>query len=309
MIEWSRWMVGKKRLHWCQPLFRFDADDPKKSRVIHVGGLYGAFGEKDLGGDQLAEMKKHGIYQRDAWQESALAKLSYLFAVVNLSKPEDGVQLAVEAQSLGNAVKKVIRDAMSSDDLGPQKGNPFVSPYPIRWTYHDDPKLAYAMKYEARKLSGTVPESVLKLITGPKPSLSSVLDPFNKDLMRAAMERHCVVKGVPWDAIFAPPKGGDEEEPEAGRESSSPEIQTEPKTQKDDELVACDGCEKAMKASDSECPHCGMKYDVAAEPDPPPPPKALPKRSAAAKAAPPPPPSVPEWGDGGCGEGDDEIPF
>lgn len=320
-IEWTRHMVDKGKLHWCRPVFRFDADDPTKSRILHAGGLYNAFGAQDLSDEQLKEMAKYGIYPKTAWQENAMAKLGYLFVVVDNDDLEAGVSVTVETGLLGDKTKEVIRKAMHPRVLGPERGNPMVHPYAIVWSY-DEKKRKFDEKYDAFRAEDLkLTPAVERLIRGPAADVSGWVKPFDPEATRAVMEAACLLPKdkVPWDAIFAPPKS----EPAEEGVERVPEVSTvarveEPAAVVDadgDELVACDECGKAMKASASTCPHCGVTYEVeAAVPPPPPPPKPLPKRGSKAKAAAAPAPApVPSgnkdadpWG---LAPEDDESPF
>lgn len=330
MIEWVRLMVEGGRMSWCRQVFRFDCDDPKKTRILHAGGLYNAFGSRDLTEEQTKEMAKHGIYPKTAWQENAMAKLNYLFVIVNADDPQAGVLIATETGLLGDKTKDVIRKSMNPRVLGPTKGNPMVSPYPICWVF-DDKKKKFDEKYDAFRVEEPkLTPAVEKMLRGPAQDVKGIIAPFDKASMRATLERHCLLPKdkVPWDSFFADAEPEEEfgetpapEErsgrtPEVGdsfgTEHDSHEEAEERQKDGEPEMLACDKCEKPMPASASECPHCGEKYDVEAEaPAPPPATKPLPKRSAVAgaKKARPVPAEQGSLPDGECGGGDDDIPF
>ncbi len=309
-IEWFRLMVGSGKLHWCKPIFRFEATDPRDTRVVHAGGIFGAFGDRKMTEAQKAELAKYGISPKVAWNESAMAKGNYLFVVVNDADPGSGVQKTTETGLLGDKVKEVIRVAMSPDSLGPEKGDPMRSPYPLRWIYMEK-EILPQKKYAARRVENKqLTPQIAKLIRGPMPEVGDVLDPFDPATLRAVLEQHCLIKGVPWDKIFEGAAG----RPAASRAPAQPPP-PEPSAPADagdtgEEMFACDKCDKPMLASATTCPHCGERYDVETAPAPPPP---LAKRSAAARgpaASPPPPPTttlpVP---DGNDDFSEDSIPF
>ncbi len=128
--------------------------------------------------------------------------------------------------------------------------------------------------------------------------------------------------------------GGDSEVRDArrgerSRVSGRPETPRSPPKPDPHEEVLCE-CGKLMRASDTKCLHCGLEYEVDAEPLPPPPPlrkrsevareraSTAPKASAAPRATPKPsskaetlpaPPAADDEGDGFGDFGDDEIPF
>ena len=303
LIDWAWRAVDSGKVDWTKPLFRFEGDDPKETQVLHVGGICNLFGQDDLSEEQKKQLKKAGISQQEAWKENAFAKMSYLFCVVDNAHPGNGVQIAIEANLLGDKVKDVLADARES--LGNDKGNPFTHPFCIQWEHRPDEK-AFNKKYHARRMERiAITDEISKLIRGPAPDLENTLAPFNKATMRAILEKACLLKGVPWDKIF------DVEEPEADTavgnvpepEDDAPEVTTSDAAE--DDMVACDACGKAMSPDAAECPHCGQKYEVeAAAPPPPPPPPKLRKRSElkAAQATAPDP-------DPGNGAIEDEIPF
>ena len=313
MIEAVRQMVDDGKLKWTDKLFRFEGDEDNV--VLHAGGLYNAFGRDDLSAEEKKELKEAKIVlggDRGAWSQNAQAKMNYLFCVVDNANAEGGVQIAIETGLLGDKVKDVIADARES--LGEEDGNPFRKPFCIQWEYRKDEQ-EFGKKYHARRMElMKLTPGVVKALQGPPPDLAEVLAPFNPDSMRAVLERHCLVKNMPWDEIFdveAPeadgsaedvayqdPDGpGDHDEapppPKAkakGKAPPPPPSDSEPEVEADEEdddgLVECNKCEKGMAEDALECPHCGQHYDkagnmVAAPPTPPP---ATRKRGSKVKA-------------------------
>lgn len=319
MNEWFREMVLTGRLNWLRPVFRFDASDPKESQELHAGGLYNAFGEKDMDPARVQEMAAAGLYQKTAWRESNLARLNYLMVVCDVGDVQAGAQKVMVPASLGDKVKDTIRKAMLPNVLGPQRGNPFITPYAFMWTY--DEKAMMDKKYDVIRAEGVqITPAIERVVRGPSVDTSSDTTPFDFKEAQAFLERHCLLaRGVPWDKFFAPPEADEEEElrrapltPEVGRAAPAADEWSKqhaaakgaPEADAGDD-VACDACGKAIKLSDATCRHCGHKYDVT--PDvaaPPPPPKPLPKRSAAASAQ-----KQPTQGKQDDLFGDDDIPF
>ena len=148
LIEHVRDQVESGELSWTAPLFRFAGDDPSKSVIIHAGGLYNAFGNKDLSKEELEELKTARIYRKDAWRENMMAKLSYVFSVVDNANPQEGPQIAIETSLLGDKVKEVINAAMMEAE---DEGNPLVTPYAIRWIYRPNEQ-QFNKKYNAVKM-------------------------------------------------------------------------------------------------------------------------------------------------------------
>lgn len=290
-VEWVRLMVESGKMNWCREVFRFDADDPQKTKVLHAGGLYNAFGARDLEDAQVKEMAKHGVYAKTAWRENAMAKLNYLFVVVNDDDPEAGPVVTTVTGLLGDKTKDVIRKAMNPKVLGPERGNPMISPYPICWVY-DEKKTKFDEKYDAfRAENSKLTREIERAIRGPALDVSREVAPFDRDSMWAYLEAHCLLPKdkVPWERFF---EAASEDDDESGlsvssarsadrgpSEDSFSEPAPSKSTAPEEEMFACDECGKAMPASAKTCAHCGARYDVEAEP--PAQEKVLPKRSAA----------------------------
>ncbi len=313
--DWVFKEVAAGRLDWTKPLFRFEATDPSKTLVIHTGGFCNMY-SGDLDDAQLASLKKAAISPKKAWNENALAKCSYLFRIVDNAHPEKGVQIATETSLLGDKVKDVLADARES--LRDEKGNPFLHPFAIQWEYRET-ESQINKKYHARRIEKhKLTPIIQKLITGPAPDVSNVIAPMDQKTMRAFLERACVLKGVPWDAIFdvKPVEEGADDVPD-GDNSDAEAAADDPAhgNEQDasdgdgaeEEEVACDACGKAAPISATECPHCGEKFDVeeAEAAPPPPPPKQIKKRSEMKKAPPAPQASGKPKGQ----QSDDDIPF
>jgi hypothetical protein len=305
LVDWCYLEIAEGRIDFTKLMFRFEATDPKDTVTIHTGGLCNLYGSDDLTAEQKQAMKKAGISPKEAWRENAYAKLSYLFRVVDNANPDKGVQTAIETGLLGDKVKDVIADARESK--GEDEGNPFRNPFCIQWEYKENEQV-FNKKYHARRIEKyALTPAIEKLIRGPKPDVSRLIEPFDVKTMRAFLERNCVLKGVPWDEIFDVKKREEEDDDDSDAASSdrTPEVATDgdaddATSQGADDEVACDACEKPMKASDAECPHCGEKYDVEAK-APEPPPKQIKKRSEMKKDAGKP--------DKGKTKKGDEVPF
>lgn len=310
LAETVREMVDAGQLSWTAPVFKFETDDPNAKTpriVLHAGGLYNAFGRKDLDEGELREMKRAGISQQTAWGENIQAKAGYLFLVVNNEAPEDGVQIAFEGGALGDAVRDVLDDARES--LGREAGDPRLHPFALMWKHMPKEKI-FSNKYRALRLEKLDPtEDVLELLRGPAPDVSRDIKPFNVHEMRGVLEKHALVK-LPWDEIFdvpaakekprddeegeerprgrgngaqarREPKEGGEERPPPKREDAPAQRRRAP-VKPQAEIVECDACGKPMPEDAAECPHCGEKYGPAPakadapapRPKAPPPPKS-----------------------------------
>lgn len=302
-------LLGRGQLDWCEPLFRFEGSDPSKTLVVHAAGLFNGFGAKGVTAEQKVEMaavpRERGgpIYQKNAWRETQTAKLTYAFAIVNHDDANAGVQIAVEANLLGDKVKGAIARRMK--DLGEQEGNPLLYPVAFRWEYDPTDGVEFGKKYDAIPMTKiTLTPAVDKLIRDEEvPDMGPLTEKFNLRAHRANLEKHAIVQ-LPWDDYFKAAfraeeaRGGqavqaaERTSPEVGRSlpAPTPSRAAYVPPPVEDELFGCDAklsdgteCGAPMKGSDATCGKCGAKYNVVGEPSPPPPPP-LPKRSEARAA-------------------------
>lgn len=348
MIDYVRMLVVRGECDWKAPIFQFNASDPKKSVTITAGGMFNAFGAKSVTDAQRAELRQAGIYLKGkdgAWKQNLMAKLEYAFCIANDAKPEDGVQIAVEGQLLGALMQAEIGKAIAG--LGEEEGNPAQNPVAWLWQFDPREETPFDKKYTVTRMQKVkLRESISRAIKGTDPpDLEPLAERFNAKKLRAAFEQFAVV-ALPWDDFFkdvveqpkaaaappaaaparVPPKAPPGPPPAPARPAAPPPAAAKPApapapapAPEEDEDVACDGCAKPMKISQSECPHCHMTYAVDT---PAPPPKVLPKRSelraqrAAEAQAAPAAVEVPEndaqdTGEAGHYPGDpgDDIPF
>lgn len=326
LTEWLRDQVETGGLDLATPVMRFEGDDPTKTTIIHAGGAYDAFRGDKLDEAQKNSLKKAGVFLKQAWRENMRARLKYLFVVVNDAKPKDGIQIAIESSLLGDKMKLAIRSRIKAHNAGahpnPSLGNPILHPYPFQWEY-DEAAVSFGDKYNVVAMD-TVPlrPEIDKLIrhTDP-PNLDSTLEKANPTLLRARLEQHALID-MPWDDFFSAVPSSTRERPTTQEVSQArPPQRPVPAQQRapapppeDDNIVACDQCEKPMDARDSVCPHCHFSYEVSAAP--PESPKPLPKRSevgaAQARVTVPPPSKVSPKAEKAQAwdlPDDDEIPF
>ena len=326
--EWLHAKWRNKELSWTAPIFRFATDDD--SQTLTLGGMLGLF-NGDLSRQELAELKKAGVRRDEAWKENSNAKCSYLFCGVDHSEPEKGPQVLLETTALGDAVKRVIRDAI--EGLGARAGNPMLTPYAIRFQYKANEQ-EFSKKYNALPLpkAELTPEIREAITETAPPDISEHIARGNIAGLRTAMEQAALID-IPWDVIFGAAEreenGGEESAPRAparpqarpaqpAAPQAPPEQQTSasgqarrrapaasPKPTRPDYppgtvILACDNCGADMADTDPVCWNCGAKYEIDGAPTPPPAPLARPKPAAA-----PPPESDDAW----PGEGDDGVGF
>src|SRR5258706_8470391 len=87
-------------------------DDPEEDRLFHAGGFASVW-PRDMEKEDVARLKKAGIFASKAWSESAVAKLKYALAGANHDDLAAGITVSMENQLIGDKVKKVIRDEIT----------------------------------------------------------------------------------------------------------------------------------------------------------------------------------------------------
>jgi hypothetical protein len=337
LIEYVHGLVERREVPWTEPLFHFEVETEDRDgkpytdvRVIHTGGFIGLFGRKDLTREQLIDLREHRIHLRDenepwkgAWAQNANAKLAYIFPVVDHDDVESGVQIAIESKLLRQKVKAVV-EASRKNLTDPRTGevenktwDPFTHPYCVEWKHNPNAK-AFDDMFEATKMGQVkITKQIEDLVRGPAPDISGEVEPLNAHTLRAVFERHCVLKGIPWDEIFkhfpvresytgestvpeiatrreelapvTPHNTGTAEEPHGGGNGDTcPECGDAA----DCPHVGCVKCEGPMMPEEAVCKHCGHDHAppvAAATP---------PAKAVAQKTAPPTAPTE-----------DDPLPF
>jgi hypothetical protein len=197
--------------------------------------------------------------------------MQYVICIVDDDKPRDGVQILTETSSVGDKIKRVIRDTRQS--LGDEKGNLQSNPYCIQLTY-DDRELMQNRYHALRYERATLTPEVDRMIRSDPPDLRRELRAFNQQLLRSFLEKHAVTE-LPWDDIFRVPEllaAGDDDDfpprddqeepgsPAPKQEARAPEIP----------MIPCDECKTPMREDARKCPKCGVSYTFDEdEPEPP----------------------------------------
>lgn len=288
LIEAIRELVLDGAIQDTDVLFEFTgSDDPTENKILHAGGFANMW-KREASDEEKERLKKHGIYMSKAWDENGQAKLSYVFAGGNHDAPDDGLQIAVQTQLLGDKVKATIRKEIASKDG--DDGNPFLKPYCIRFVYDASAK-KFDDKYDAMRIDRLklTPE-IEKIIRGERPDISRFTRKFNQKDMRAMLEKHATPlakRVLPWDSIFDVP-GYNEDPAEQEKSESKPTSQapekseSKPSSAPAEEMAdPCDDCNAPMKVGQTKCTKCGAKY----EDDEPATAAAAPAQAQAAPAA------------------------
>lgn len=244
-IEAIRQLVNDEKISWTDAVFRFKAGDDVQ--VLHAGGMFNAFGARDLSAQEKAEMKKAAISSDESWKENCNAKLNYALSVLDIANPDNGIQTAIEPGYLGDQVKDVIADSIADAKEGgdASKGNPLEHPFVIEWSY--DKTIPFGKGYKARpRKSIALTETMLGLVRGPKPDISKIVAPFKQSVVRKLLEEAALpnIKGLlDWDALFGKLE---EEEPEPDGEEGDTDFP--PK----DEAPAKGAVDKAIEKQETK---------------------------------------------------------
>jgi hypothetical protein len=204
MIEWVRRAIRQKALSPVDPIFRFVTPDGSDERIIHAAGLYN--GLEDVDGKLLDEAN---IKLKMAWRENANSKCNYLFCVVDHDHPEDGVQIAIETNLLGDKMKAVMRRKRKKNGED-SDWNPLATPYAFAWEYHEAAK-TFNEKYDAddRPRLQLTPD-IEQLIKGDPPDLTRIKAPGRVRSLRDQLEQYATIE-MPWDEFFAAAEAKDRE--------------------------------------------------------------------------------------------------
>ena len=219
------------KIGWTDPAFVWKGDDEGDETVIRAGGMDGSFNGKDLSREKLKELRKAGVRRDHAFKQDLRAKLKYLIVVADNGDIEAGLQKTWESSTLGNKLKKAIRDeikrARCKEDPEGLKGNPGINPYPFEWTFDDDAD--FENKFDVLALTKEVPtDKLLALLKGPAVDLSRDVEPGNCFTLRVELEEHCVLpKGMlDFDKCFAAAeKAGLMTPPEESKEDQEDDIE------------------------------------------------------------------------------------
>lgn len=289
LAEAIREMVRDGKIRDTDKVFKFEGSDkPEENCVLSAGGFANLWG-RDQDAATTDRLKAAGVFMSKVWAETGLAKLNYVFAVVNNDDPASGLQVAVQTQLVGDKVKRVINNEIASKDG--DKGNPFVNPYCIRVVYKPAEK-KFDDKYEALRMDRfPLTPDIERIICGEKPNIAKYTDRMNGKDVIAALQTHALID-LPWESILDTPGDAPDAAPPVETPSPSTSVQVpvriaRPPVAPIEMGEPCDPpCGAPMAKGQTVCGKCGSKYAL----DP------APAAPAAASSEP-------------AGVYDDEIPF
>lgn len=269
-------LVEKGELSWTQPIFRWEGAE--EELVIRAAGVYNGFSAKGIDSDRkaIAELRKLKIRRDEAWNQSFLVRMQWLFYVCDASKPDGGLVKSYESKSLGEKMKKAIRDEMRRNAPNQEKGDPTKNPYPFEWTYDDSAK-NYNEKYGVLALTNERPsKEILETIEGQKPTQADIdeeLAPGSCWALKDELETHLVAGvSLPWERIFGPAEKAGLMVPPSDSKEDSDEDEDEPKETRSRSRSAPEvGRGKVIEAAALEVIEVGPEHDIwydDAKPDP-----------------------------------------
>lgn len=219
-LEWLYKQYVLKNISWTDEVFRFVAAD-SKTLVLHAGGVLGMYPRnwndvKFKSPDEEKRVKREfsnaGIELKEAFKQNSTIGCRYMFLVVDHEKPEDGIQLTIEAETLGDGIKKVFNDrkiriAAKNPKLDKKavadQANP-VKKVCFRWEF--DNSKNFKEKYNVIDLGfDEIPEEIQEAFKAELPDTSLFTRPGNVAFLENVLTTHwCHDVTPPWKEIFAP---------------------------------------------------------------------------------------------------------
>lgn len=292
-LEWLYKQYVLKNISWTDKIFTFEAAD-SKTQHLHLGGMLRMYPKnwasvKFKSDEEEKRVKREfnneGIELREAFKENATINCKYMFLVVDHENPEAGIQMTIEAETLGNGIKKIFNDektriAAKNPKMDKAEVSKLANPVKrvcFKWEF--DNSKDFKDKYDVVDLGfDEIPAEIQEAFKSDPPDVSMMVRPGNVAFLLDIFKTHwCHEVTPPWKEIFAPgfarakfleehyglKKGsltelssGESEEDDEDEE----EEETPSKASESEDLIQCEACGKDMPATANECPHCKAKY-------------------------------------------------
>ncbi len=294
MLEWLRGEVMADRIDWLDEVFKWesrDGDDVSLTPAQILGIIPKPEDEDEvLEEKDLQRIKKLKLKLADARKAKNTLQCKYGFLVANHDKPERGVLMAVEAETIGNKIKQIYKHRKTRFKGDSEKAA-IVRRLCLQWQFHakksfsdmyevvtlDDEKAspeieALFAKYDEEptdvsRIAGQ--GNVAELEANFKETWCGPVDPPWKEFFEKA---YAAVKGTGKDKL-PEDRGGDTSFNHGANEKSSKKsadvldraqaassATKVGEAQPDEPTVDCEACGKPMPETAMVCPHCKAGY-------------------------------------------------
>ena len=283
MIEWVWQQIEAGTIDWCDPIFKFEADEEE---VTYAGGFTGKFQSNKLTDEEKKEIrKKTGIRLNEAFKQNGRASEQVVFIVIQNDDPGAGPVIAAEGRGLSRAFQKCVKDRRASMTKEPQKADPLKFPVCFLWK-QEEGKGGFK-EYTVVATDDDLTDEIKEAMGEDPPSTSKLFESSNVPLLREQFEEYwCHDVEPPWDDIFAKAMEATKGTP-AGSLPSDSKDSKDSKSKSDDdeddddddasaaigggasapaaEPAPCDVCGEPIADEVFEndpviCPHCGAEY-------------------------------------------------
>lgn len=275
-VEWVRAQIIAGDLDLCEPIFEFRAGT--ETETIYAGGFCGLFQKKDMTPEEKRDIKKRtGIRLDEAYMQNGFPRQQYVMAALADNDLDKGWVIAIETQTLGDKIKKEIRDEIKRCGGDMHRGHPRYNPYPFEWAFDDNK--SFSDKYDVVALTRySATDRVKQLLETEPPDMSHIVDNPRLGSLHKSMKSAALID-MPLDEFFeeAVEKFGfeedeDEGESSGGEPSSPPSVgqsssRDEPDEEDEEEPIGCDVCEAEMADDELVCKNCGAEYGENADGD------------------------------------------
>jgi hypothetical protein len=271
MLDQVVQLVRKGKLKWTDPVFRFEGDDPDSEYnvTLTAAGLYGGY-RGELTKEQVAELRRAHIDRREAWREDVRSKLSYIFQVISVASPGDGIVTMIEPAMLADRMKSEIGKVMKRK--GREGGDPTLHPYPLEIVWNKDEE-DISKTYDVTALEDPPSAEVLEHFKQKPESIDQYTAPGDCVWLLASMREACqLAEGLlDFDAIFAAAEKAGLMVEKEFNEGLKPDDETpdgddapvgDVKGAAGSQLYECDHCgAETMGETELKCSACGAEYD------------------------------------------------
>ncbi len=292
LLEWIHGAVSEGAIDWLDVLFKYSAAD-SDDVVVHAGGMLRQypknfeeleFETESLKRKEIQRFKDAGVSLSESYRENAGIQLKYLFFVLENDKPAEGPKIAIEAEALGNCIKKLYQHRREKFDV---KGRTkqeiaakadLIKQVCLRWKFDNDK--AFSDKYDLIELDTEPSDEVQEAFSMELPNVDAIVGTQNVAVLLENFKTHWEHEVTPpWDELFEPAfkaaraiekerglkegtltqLGSDTDRGSASEKSSTPNVGGNALPE-DSGMVECEACNGLMPDDALTCPHCKVEY-------------------------------------------------